>query len=148
MRNLARFLEIEPWERRVLLRAWCLLPVTAMRVRWLGLARAQPAAAAAPRLEGEEALALARRITRWVHVAGRHGPFRPTCLPLSLVLQRLLREQGIESDLRFGVRTAAGRLEGHAWVEREGVALADSPREGEPFAAFDTPIRPVPRAPR
>ncbi len=140
MRSLARFLALDPWERRVLVRAWCLLPLTAMRLRWLGLARAQSTSCARPSLQGDEALAVARRITRWVHVASRHGPFRPTCLPMSLVLQRLLREQGIESDLRFGVRKAAGRIEGHAWVERDGVRLAEAPAEGTPFAAFEAPI--------
>ena len=148
MRSLARFFALDAWERRVLVRAWFLLPLTAARVRWLGLARAQATSRSGPRLQGAEAMALAQRIARWVHLASRHGPFRPTCLPLSLVLQRLLREQGIESDLRFGVRKAAGFLEGHAWVERDGVALADPPAEGPPFAAFDEPIRALPRAPR
>ncbi len=148
MRSLARFLALDPWERRLFVRAWCLLPLTAMRVCWLGLARVQSTGCAGPRLQGVEALDRARRITRWVHVASRHGPYRPTCLPISLVLQRLLCEQGIESDLRFGVRKAAGRIEGHAWVERDGVTLAEAPAEGPPFAAFDTPIHSVRRAPR
>lgn len=148
MRSLARFLALDAWERRVLVRAWCLLPVMSMRLRWRGLARAHAAAggSVAGRPPGEEAVAFARRIARWVNVASRHGPWRPTCLPSSLVLQRLLREHGIESELRFGVRKAAGRLEGHAWVEIGGVALADVPHEGAPFAAFDAPIRPLPGA--
>jgi hypothetical protein len=67
---------------------------------------------------------------------------------LSLVLQRMLREQGIESALRFGVRKAGGRLEGHAWVECDGVTLADPPAAGPPFAAFAAPIRAVARKTR
>jgi hypothetical protein len=51
-----------------------------------------------------------------------------------LVLQRLLREQGIEAQLRIGVRTEGGRLMAHAWLEHEGRPLGEAEPVEERFA--------------
>ena len=145
MPSIARLLRFAPWERRVVARALILLPLTAFRIRRLGLRRAQLLAMAAPRgapASAAEPAARAARIARLVDVVARKGPFRASCLPASLTLQRLLSEAGIESQLRLGVRKVAGRLEAHAWIEREGVALSDSAQAREGFAAFDGPVAP------
>ena len=42
------------------------------------------------------------------------------CLPRSLVLQRLLRLQGISSDLRIGVQHCEAGLVAHAWLDYQG----------------------------
>ena len=47
------------------------------------------------------------------------------CVTRSLVLQHFLRRQGIESELRLGVRTITGQFEAHAWIEFLGVPLAE-----------------------
>jgi hypothetical protein len=44
-----------------------------------------------------------------------------TCLPRALAAQTLLLQAGYETTLRIGVaKTAGGKLEGHAWLERDG----------------------------
>lgn len=55
------------------------------------------------------------------------GP-RP-CLPLAMATQWLLQRRGFASDLRLGaMRDAAGRLEAHAWVERDGrILIGETP---------------------
>lgn len=75
-------------------------------------------------------------------MAGRHGPYRAKCLPQSLTLWWLLRRQGIESQLRFGARKNARRMEAHAWVEFEGTPLNDSADVGERFKPFERAVVP------
>jgi len=49
-----------------------------------------------------------------VGVAGRHHVCRVQCLQRSPVLQRLLSQRGIGSDLRIGVQKMEGRVHAHA----------------------------------
>lgn len=65
-------------------------------------------------------------IARAVSIAARRGFFRATCLRRSLLVWWWLRRQGIPSSLCFGVRTSAGKLEAHSWVEYNGTVLDDS----------------------
>ena len=56
---------------------------------------------------------------------GGHGLFpRNPCLTQAVVAHRMLRKQGIPSELRIGVRrTTQAPLEAHAWVEHQGEIL-------------------------
>ncbi len=150
MRRLARFARLEAWERRVLLRALVLLPLSVVRLRRLGVRGAISLArnAASPGATSSAAQdAIAQRVAALVDIAARHGPFRVSCLPAAVTLHRLLREHGIQSDLRVGVKKSGTRLEAHAWVERQGCALLESPGIQERFIAFDAPVTPAEAAP-
>jgi hypothetical protein len=78
---------------------------------------------------------------RLVSIAARRGPWRSQCLTTALTLQWLLARRGIATDLRLGVRRKDGRMEAHAWVEYEGMALIETAGVHERFGAFD----PIPR---
>jgi hypothetical protein len=55
-------------------------------------------------------------------------PGIPGCLPRSLALRRFLTRHGQGSRLELGLRKAAGRMQGHAWVEAEGAVVSgDAP---------------------
>jgi hypothetical protein len=156
-----KFRQLPPQDRRSLLQALALLPLTALALRWLGLRRWQtllarwvPAdgpAAESHRREGEapaEPALAAQALARLVEAAGRYGLCRGTCLQRSLVLWWLLRRRGLDGELRIGVRRVGGRLAAHAWVECGGLAL-DAPADArEPFVPFDGPILPLPRGVR
>jgi len=49
-----------------------------------------------------------------------------TCLSRSLVIWTLLRRRGVMAELRVGFRQRDGKMEGHAWVELEGVPLNET----------------------
>jgi hypothetical protein len=138
-------------ERRLLAQALALLPLTALALwamgfrRWQALvARLTPVVDAGGRDEAA-VIREGRATARLVEAAARRGPYRASCLPRSLALWWLLRRQGIESDLRIGVRKEAGLFEAHAWVELRGLVLNDSGDVGERFAAFDRAILPAAR---
>uniref|UniRef100_B8HXX4 Microcin J25-processing protein McjB C-terminal domain-containing protein n=1 Tax=Cyanothece sp. (strain PCC 7425 / ATCC 29141) TaxID=395961 RepID=B8HXX4_CYAP4 len=66
------------------------------------------------------------RTVRMVRVAVRYQQLWANCLKRSLVLQTLLRLQGINSNLRIGVQNQDGKFLAHAWVEYQGVVLNDT----------------------
>jgi hypothetical protein len=65
---------------------------------------------------------------------GRHSPRPGTCLSRSLALQRWLSRSGVDSTLRFGGRVVNASLDAHAWVERDGAILNDTPDVADRFA--------------
>lgn len=74
-----------------------------------------------------------RSAAEWITGVERAARYVPgaTCLTKSLAVVNLLRREGIGATLRIGV-AGAPQLEGHAWVEANGVALTD-PRGATPF---------------
>ena len=61
--------------------------------------------------------------------AGRRIPGGSNCLVQALAAAVLLGRHGYSSRLRLGVaRAPDGRLEAHAWVERDGKLLLGGPR--------------------
>ncbi len=143
MRKLARFRKLSAWERVIFVRASFLLPAVSVAIRLVGLKRTRTlleAGARRTRSGGAASRDDAAHVTWLVMAAARHGPVRASCLPLSLTLQSLLREHGIETALRLGVRKIDGRLEAHAWVEKDGEPLCDDAQVSEAYAAFEAPL--------
>lgn len=78
------------------------------------------------------------RLSRAVDRALRVGRHHPTCLVNSLVLFRLLREQGDDAELVIGLPADARNRIAHAWVEIDGQDVGPAPGRGrhEPLARF------------
>lgn len=68
-----------------------------------------------------------RRSGKWFAVLDKAG-LRPSCLVRSLTLARVLREEGHDAHLVFGVRSGNGDVEGHCWVAVDGRPLTEAPR--------------------
>lgn len=60
---------------------------------------------------------------RWFALLDRLR-LRASCLTRSLVLARMLRHEGHDAHLVFGVRSDNGRREGHCWVSVQGRPVA------------------------
>ena len=151
MSRLTKFLALTWLERRCFLIALVFLPITALNLRLFGFRRTRAALARADctcATPGDIALSLARQTARMVAAAARYGPYRATCLPISLVLMWLLHRQGIDADLRLGVSKKAPGIEAHAWVELRGLPLIDNQDVNERFAAFDEAVPPGAAAPK
>ncbi len=135
-----KFLRLSRRERELLVFAALLMPATALGLRVFGFRRWQAVLSglstrSVTPAEGDR-LEQARRTARMVGVAAWRGLYRASCLPQSLALWFLLRRQGIESELRIGVRGNADLFEAHAWVECLGQALNDTEDVSERFAPF------------
>jgi hypothetical protein len=62
------------------------------------------------------------------------------CLARSLTLWALLRRRGIETELRVGYRKRDGGIEGHAWLEYEGVSINEDAAEIETYIVAPQPV--------
>jgi len=127
MRLLRKFLALAPVERRLLVKATCLLTLVQLglgRVPFTMLRRlvlrdtgdgGRPA-------DGQRQFA---DLVVWaVTAASRRVPGRTTCLSRALTVQALLARSGYPSRLHVGViRGKQGEVEGHSWVECEGQIL-------------------------
>ena len=119
-------------EKRLLIEAAVLTLVCTIRIRLFG----------APRLGGAEgpnrALPAKPEVIRAAQIAVERASRRipgSTCLARACALSWMLKRRGIAADVRLGVRTDAGALRAHAWVECQGVPL-DDPRTVEQYAAL------------
>ena len=135
--RLLQFHNLNAMQKRTLLAAWLWLPLFWLGLRVLGLPRFQ---AWLLKASARSALALTlpavQALGEAVNIAARHTPFPVTCLSRSLLLGWLLHRRGVASDLRIGVRLTQGKLDAHAWVECEGIAINDSPDVNAQFASF------------
>lgn len=68
-----------------------------------------------------------RTMVRGIDRGLRIGPWRPRCLLRSLVLFRLLREQGEPAVLVIGLGHEARTSDAHAWVELAGADVGPPP---------------------
>lgn len=132
-RSLARLRALPPGERRLLARALLLLAAYAAGVRVGGLRRARAWFGRLRAIEG----VTPEQAVRMVALAVRRAPWRAGCLPAALTLQRILAAQGVDSELRLGVRKVGGRLEAHAWLERSGDCLIDTRAGHERFDVLE-----------
>ena len=149
MNKLRRFIGLSARERLLLSQSLVLLPLAAAALSVMGLGRYQRLLERFSRGSKADVAGDGRglrdrvcKTARLVEAAGRYGPYRAKCLPKSLTLWWLLRRQGIESQLRFGARKNARRMEAHAWVEFEGTPLNDSTDVGERFKPFEPAAMP------
>jgi hypothetical protein len=62
---------------------------------------------------------------------------------MSVVLRALLRHDGIEGELRIGVRSEPSGLAAHAWVEVDGLPVNDAPGIADVFLPLETAVTPA-----
>ena len=75
------------------------------------------------------------RMTRLVGVAASLHPWlRMTCLCRALALQWMLSRRGILPVLRLGVLNHGSGVQGHAWLELDGIPLGEDPDILERFS--------------
>lgn len=138
-RNLA------PWERRVLVRLACRLPVVWILLRSFGFRRTHHfievdtiSRLAKPLPNGSIPGDYAQRCAELTEIAARHGLHKANCLHQSLALCSFLRHMGLQAQLRIGVLPGRDSLQAHAWVELNGKSLGASEGEFRVFPKLHT----------
>jgi Transglutaminase-like superfamily len=137
LRNWQKFQRLSWAEKFLLAQALFLLPVNVLGLRILGFRRWQSVL---------ERMMISRR-TNTVDVTTAQGiacvinlaaaqMFRAVCLPRSMTLWWMLRQRGIASELRIGVRKEDDIFTAHAWLECQGIVLNDSAEVSTDFTAF------------
>jgi hypothetical protein len=151
--RLRRYKALEAESRALFWRAVRLLPRVTLSLRLRGYAQTEASLHTRAKSRPDTALAeedLALRIaktSRMVRAASQFGSMRATCLAQSLTLWFLLQQQNISSAVKIGVRKKDGRLEAHAWVERNGVTLNEPDEVHQHYAPFEREFANTPSEP-
>lgn len=119
------------WTEKVtlFLRAWTWLVVSSMALRSQPLPQLVAKLDQPPqrRARGISPQRLGRIVARVLRI----GPWRARCLLTSLVLFRLLREQGTDAEVVIGLPQHPKDKRAHAWVEVVGVDVGPPPGRGD-----------------
>lgn len=75
----------------------------------------------------------AQRLAELAAIAGRRGAIAASCLRQSLLVWWWLRQRGLSPQLRIGTLGSGEAFAAHAWVELDGVALAQADLQHRPF---------------
>ena len=78
-------------------------------------------------------LADAQRLAELAAIAGRRGAIAASCLRQSLVVWWWLRRRGLSPQLLIGTLGSGAAFAAHAWVELDGMALAQADLQHRPF---------------
>lgn len=98
--------------------------IVAMTLRKRGVRSLLPAAAApSPGVDTDRSAEVARAVDAGLALL----PLAPTCLRRSVTLLRELNRLGLAAEMHVGVRTVAGTVEAHAWVQAGDVVVNDDP---------------------
>ena len=143
------FMSLPKRHRAVLLRAVALLPLVAAGLRLRGFGPVQAnLAQIAGRLSRSSASTPhaidVETVTGLVDLAARKGLVRANCLERSLALWFLLRREGIETDLRVGVRRRSNAEPAmfHAWIEHQNRVINDAPDVSDQYQPFRLSLMP------
>jgi hypothetical protein len=142
---LRRLLALTPPERRLLIRATCLVVVIRLslgKMPFTVLRRVLVSGGHTSKRAAKGERASADKIVWAVRTASERLPGTTTCLTHALAVHAMLAASGYPSLLHFGVmRGSQGKLRGHAWVEHEGRILiggsAPAISQFARLAAFD-----------
>jgi len=139
-KNLSRFRELSPEEKRAVMRAGLLVAVIRVGLAVLPFRRmlravrraARPHTGSRPR-SGRPSQ-FDKDLAVWaVEAAGRRLLTSNPCLPQALAVLILFRRAGEDAELHMGVsRDGDGPFEAHAWIESDGKVVigGDVPIEG------------------
>jgi hypothetical protein len=142
---VARSLSIQDWLG--LARAWLLILAIDLRLRrgengltalqaWTSAPLRRPSMAAESLRSVQPPEDPVARLDRRVDIAARNHLWPMTCLRRSLLLQRLLAERGVATDLQLGVLREADGLTAHAWLIGEQGPVGSEARRAADFAAL------------
>ena len=129
---MSKYLKLRelPWQEKTLL-AWFIfcLSWVSFSIRFFGYLRTRRSLSRfitqADLHQADAAeLVRAQRTAELIAIAGRHGLINATCLRQSVLLEYWLQRQQLAAEIKIGVRKAGDLFDAHAWVELNGVALA------------------------
>ena len=129
---------LPPGERGQVLLLMLVQPLISLALRLRGFRRTQAwlerhSRSPTPHAATPHELAAAHRSAELAAIAGLRGPVTTTCLRQALAVYWVLRHRGLRPVIRLGVDRLGAAPDMHAWVELDGVPLAQPHLRHQPF---------------
>lgn len=147
---LQRYRALDPEARKLFWLSVRLLPLITLSLRFRGFKKTSRALqkklplSPPQEMTKEQRAEKVERTCRMVRAGAHYGIVHPTCLVESLALWYLLQRQRLSARVRIGVRKISEKVEAHAWVEFDGVALNQAEGAHQHYAAFDSGFSDLP----
>lgn len=142
MNWLNKYCRLKPPGRRMLAIILVSLPMVHLSIQLFGLNHTQAIlnqfhkrSPLQPPSDTNLRIRRARHIMRYTRL---HGPFKGNCLSRSLLMQLLLQNQGIRSQMIIGVRFDEHEFKAHAWLERDGKPLNERMDVRQRFSVMES----------
>ena len=103
-----------------------LIPIAIVSLKWIGVQLTMDLFCHPKKFKRNKAIdniTGARMILRALKQTVEETSINGNCLSRSIVLQRLLRNNGISSEIKIGVAKMKNKFKAHAWVEHQGIPL-------------------------
>ena len=136
MDSWSRFRALDVDRRRLVFEAAVLVGIVCVGLRTMPLGRLRRLLERCERRRPARASASPGAIAWAVQAAARRFAGARTCLVEALAAEAMLRRRAYPSELRLGVRRGCdrSRLDGHAWVECNGVVVVGAIEDLESYA--------------
>lgn len=88
----------------------------------------------------ENELKIVHRYKNYLYLYHKQVPFLGKCLARCLTLWFFLKRQGIETELKFGMKKENGKLLAHSWIEYKGKRIVSESELDEHYIPFNESI--------
>jgi len=123
----AREMRLADW--RLFLRAWVLMLLIDLGLHLLPFRRVWNLTTITqkrvPKTEPHQEQQIINQSSKMVNLARRYHLYPMTCLRRALALHRILLQQGVLTELRFGAQKENEELVAHAWLEYQGSPIGE-----------------------
>ncbi len=141
MESWRKFRNLPHADRKMLLVMSLVLPLIAGAVRCMGFQRVFSAMGRCvnpkQKLPENQHAEFADFVRKWQRYVKRFGVYRGNCLSRSLVIWWLLCRTGVKCELIIGSRFKNGGFQAHAWIERQGIPLNETPEVRKRYTVFE-----------
>jgi hypothetical protein len=139
VRKLQTFWQLDPQDRSLFAESLVLSVAIALGFATVGVRRTREALERVPLAGGrrEQVSTVLGSAVRLQRIAQRTVGFEGTCLARSMALWAILRRRRIATELRIGVRKVADRIEGHAWLEFDGIPINENSAITATYQVFE-----------
>jgi hypothetical protein len=79
-------------------------------------------------------------VLRAHRIVRRYSGVSGSCLIRAFTLWALLGRRGVKADIRIGIRKEGGTIEGHAWLEYEGIPVDQTEAILQTYSAYPESI--------
>lgn len=142
-RKIRQFMTWPKAGKRIFIKICLLVPVIEIGLKMVGFKRTYGILnyfVKPPKNKISNSISIIRDHTYFLDLFIRHLPFSGNCLARSLTLWLFLKNLGVDTDLRFGMKKEKEKLIAHAWLEFEGKPLASETEIDENYTFFPESI--------
>lgn len=143
LRKIKTFLDLPSPHKFIFIRFFLIVPTVRLGIKTIGFKSTYNFLkyfAKLDQIPEENSWLIIKRHKSFQYLFTREFPFLGNCLAQSMALWLMLKNKGIETDLRFGMKKEKQKLLAHAWLEYQGSPLATEGEQEKKYVFFNESV--------